>query len=119
MTKNQEIQAWQAFAAAMPAASTYSGKWIAEQIHFLTTDIRADMPPGYAAASMADARDALAAARTEAAAIATRAKAEAEHTLTRAKNEAEEIKSKAREAAERTLAGPLYALRQAVRVLEA
>jgi cell division septum initiation protein DivIVA len=119
MTKNQELAAWQAFAAAMPAASTYSGKWIAEQIHFIAADIRSDMPPGYAAASMTDARDALAAARTEAAAIAARAKAEAEHTLTRARNEAEEIKSKAREAAARTLSGPLYALRQAVRALEA
>jgi hypothetical protein len=119
MTKTEEIQAWQAFAAAMPAASTYSGKWIAEQIHFISADIRSDMPPGYAAASMADARDALAAVREEAAAIHTRAKAEAEHTLTRARNEAEEIKSKARAQAERTLAGPLYALRQAVRVLEA
>jgi cell division septum initiation protein DivIVA len=119
MTKTEEIQAWQQFAAAMPAASTYSGRWIAEQLHFLAADIRSDMPPGYAAASMADARDALAAAREEAAAIHTRAKADAEHTLTRASNEAEEIKSKAREAAARTLAGPLYALRQAVRALEA
>jgi F0F1-type ATP synthase membrane subunit b/b' len=119
MTKNQELAAWQAFAAAMPPASTYSGRWIAEQIHYIETDIKSDMPPGHAAASMADARDALAAAREEAAAIHTRARAEAEHTLTRARNEAEEIKSKARAQAERTLAGPLYALRQAVRVLEA
>jgi len=119
MTKNQELAAWQAFASAMPPAATYSGRWIAEQIHFLAADIRSDMIPGHAAATMADARDTLAAAREEAAAIATRAKADAEHTLTRARNEAEEIKSKAREQAARTLAGPLYALRQAVRALEA
>ena len=119
MTKTEEIAAWQAFAAAMPPAATYSGRWIAEQIHFIRADIRSDMPPGHAAASMADARDALAQAREEAAAIATRARADAEHTLTRARNEAEEIKSKAREAAARTLAGPLFALRQAVRALEA
>jgi len=119
MTKNQELAAWQAFAAAMPPAATYSGKWIAEQIHFISADIRSDMPPGHAAANMADARDTLAAAREEAAAIATRAKADAEHTLTRARNDAEEIRSNARAQAERTLSGPLFALRQAVRALEA
>lgn len=119
MTKNQEIQAWQAFAATMPPASTYSGKWIAEQIHYLETDIRSDMPPGHAAASMADARAALAAARTEAAAIHTRAKADAEHTLTRARNEAEEIKSKAHASADLIRGRALSAIREATRTLEA
>jgi cell division septum initiation protein DivIVA len=119
MTKNQEIQAWQAFAAAMPPAATYSGKWIAEQLHYIAADIRSDMHPGHAAASMADARAALAQAREEAAAIATRAKADAEHTLTRARNEAEEIKSKAHTAADLIRGRALSAIREATRTLEA
>lgn len=120
MTKAEEITAWRKFAAAMPPAATYSGKWIAEQIAFIESDIRADMPPGYHAASMADARAEWNRAREDADATrAAAADAQAEKIKARATEEAAEILRKARAAADAIRHRALAAIREATRTLEA
>lgn len=118
MTKAEEIAAWQRFAATMPPAATYSGKWIAEQIAFIESDIRADMPPGYHAASMADARAEWNRAREDADATRAAADAHAEKIKARATEEAAEILRKARAAADAIRHRALAAIREATRTLE-
>ena len=112
MTKAEEIDAWQRFAAAMPPATTYSGRWIKEQIDHIAADIAADFPAGTRAASMAEAEEMRAAAMAEAVAIR-------ENARTRANAEAKRIMTAARQKADRTVALALHALREAARTLEA
>ncbi len=118
MTKQQEIQAWQTFAAAMPPASTYSGAWINEQIHHLADAIRSDLPPEIRAASMADAAHATAAARADALATRAAAHRDAETIREQAKADAQEIRNEAHTRAVHIIAAPAAALRAALRTLE-
>lgn len=114
MTKSQELTAWRAFAATMPPASTYSGKWIAEQIDFLETDLRNDHAPGIAASTMADCRQAFQQAQDDAKQTRDQADKEAATIRARATEEADAIRAKAREQAERILSQPRHALRKAL-----
>ncbi len=118
MTKQQEITAWQKFAASMPPASTYSGAWIAEQVEHLADAIRSDLPPEIRAASMADAAHATTAARADALATRAAAHRDAETIRATAQADAQEIRNEAHAAAARILAAPAAALRAALRTLE-
>lgn len=114
MTKSQEIEAWRSFAATMPPASTYSGRWIAEQIDFLEIDLRNDHAPGFSASTMADCRQAFTQAQEDAKQTRDDADKAAAAIRARATEEADQIRQKAREQAERILAQPRHALRKAL-----
>ena len=118
MTKQQEIDAWQAFAASMPSESTYTGAWLKEQIKFLADAIRSDLPPEIRAASMADAAHATAAAHADALATRAAAHRDAETIRATAHADAQTIRNDAHAAAARTLAAPAAALRAALNMLE-
>ena len=117
MTKQQEIQAWQAFSAAMPPESTYSGAWIAEQIQFLADAIRSDLPPECRAATMADCL----AARKDAHAAAQQthadARARAQEIEDQAKANAQEIRNQAHQDNARALDMARDALHSALHAL--
>ena len=118
MTKAQEIENWRIFAATMPAASTYSGAWIADQIPFLEMEIRNDMTPGERARTMADCREEWTRSREDAKKADADARAYAERIRAQATAEADQIRQAAREHAERIIAQPRHALRQALDKLD-
>jgi cell division septum initiation protein DivIVA len=120
MTKAEEIQAWRKFSATMPPASTYSGRWIAEQIDHIAADIADDLEPGTLhAATVADCRARWRQAQEDADATHAAATAAAERTKARAQDEAAEIVKRAHAAADLIRGRALAAIREATRTLEA
>ena len=95
MTKQREIEAWQAFSAAMPPETTYSGAWIKEQIAFLADAIRSDLPPGCRAAAMSDCLAAKRNAHAAAQQTHADARARAQEIEDQAKADAREIRNQA------------------------
>ncbi len=118
MTKTQEIENWRKFSATMPAASTYSGAWIAEQIPFLEIEFRNDTPPGERARTMSDCREEWNRSREDAKKTDADAKAHAERIRAQATTEADAIRAQAREHAARIMSQPRHALRQALDKLD-
>lgn len=118
MTKTQEIEAWRKFSATMPPASTYSGRWIAEQIPFLEVEFKNDMPPGERARTMADCREEWTRAQDDAKKTDADARARAERIRAQATAEADAIRAQARDHATRILSQPRHALRQALDKLD-
>lgn len=118
MTKQQEIDAWQAFAKTMPPESTYSGAWIAEQIAFLADAIRSDLPPECRAATMADCIAAKRDAHAHAQEIKNLAKAHAQEIEDQAKAQTQEIRNAAHADNARALDMARAALRSALHTLD-
>ena len=118
MTKQQEIQAWQTFAAAMPPASTYSGAWINEQIHHLADAIRSDLPPECRAATMGDCLAAKRDAHAESMQTRADARARAQEIEEQAKANAQEIRNQAHQENARALDMARDALHSALRTLD-
>ena len=118
MTKQQEIEAWQAFSAAMPPESTYSGTWIAEQIAFLADAIRSDLPPECRAATMGDCLAARKDAHADSMQMRANARARAQEIEDQAKADAQEIRNQAHQDNARALDMVRAALRSALHTLD-
>ena len=117
MTKQREIEAWQAFSAAMPPETTYSGAWIAEQIAFLADAIRSDLPPECRAATMSDCLAAKRDAQELNRAHAEKARARAQEIEDQAKADAQEIRNAAHQDNARALDMARSALHSALHAL--
>ena len=118
MTKQQEIDAWQAFSAAMPPESTYTGAWIAEQIAFLADAIRSDLPPECRAATMADCLAAKRDAQALNRAHAEKIRVHAQEIRDLAQAQAREIRNAAHTDNARALDMARAALRSALHTLD-
>jgi cell division septum initiation protein DivIVA len=118
MTKQQEIHAWQTFSAAMPPETTYSGAWIAEQIHHLADAIRSDLPPECRAATMGECLAAKRDAHADAQQTRADARAHAQEIEDQAKAHAQEIRNAAHQDNARALDMARAALRSALHTLD-
>ena len=117
MTKQREIDAWQAFSAAMPPESTYTGAWIKEQIAFLADAIRSDLPPECRAATMGDCIAAKRDAHADSMQVRANARARAQEIEDQAKADAREIRNAAHQDNARALDMARSALHSALHAL--